>query len=106
MGRDSSPITRLQAWFVAACDGDWEHGHGIRIETLDNPGWSLTVDLEGSDLEDSIFAPTQIDRSDRDWVRCQREGVSFVAYGGPGNLEEMITRFLDWAQAAVGQGST
>ena len=37
----------LQEWYVAQCDGDWEHSYGVKIDTLDNPGWSLKVDLVG-----------------------------------------------------------
>jgi hypothetical protein len=28
----------LEAWYASRCDGEWEHGYGISIETLDNPG--------------------------------------------------------------------
>lgn len=37
----------LQNWFAVQCDGVWEHAHGIKIDTLDNPGWTVHVDLEG-----------------------------------------------------------
>ena len=30
---------RLQKWYKSQCNGDWEHSFGIKIETLDNPGW-------------------------------------------------------------------
>lgn len=30
----------LQKWYKSQCDGDWEHEYGIKIETVDNPGWS------------------------------------------------------------------
>ncbi|BFV59917.1 hypothetical protein KCMC57_up50210 [Kitasatospora sp. CMC57] len=45
------PLGFLTAWYTAQCDGDWEHEYGIRIETLDNPGWSVEVDLEGTGLD-------------------------------------------------------
>lgn len=38
-------IDRLEDWYQSNCDGDWEHGFGVTIESLDNPGWSLTADL-------------------------------------------------------------
>jgi hypothetical protein len=50
------PLARLQAWYAAQCDGDWEHQHGVRIETLDNPGWLVTVELAGTQLEGRPFA--------------------------------------------------
>jgi hypothetical protein len=30
-------------WYTKQCNGDWEHSYGIRIDTIDNPGWSLTL---------------------------------------------------------------
>jgi len=41
---NSFGLTELQAWYVVQCDGDWEHTYGVKIETLDNPGWMLRVD--------------------------------------------------------------
>jgi hypothetical protein len=32
-------LIRLQQWYVAHCDGDWETGDGIEIYTVSNPGW-------------------------------------------------------------------
>jgi hypothetical protein len=43
-------IQRLQHWFIANCNGDWEHQSGIAISTLDNPGWSIDIDVEGTAL--------------------------------------------------------
>ena len=39
----------LQQWYYGHCNGDWEHGSGIHIDTLDNPGWSITINLEDTD---------------------------------------------------------
>lgn len=33
----------LQEWYIQNCDGDWEHCYGIKIGTLDNPGWSIDI---------------------------------------------------------------
>ncbi len=35
----------LQDWYRSRCDGTWEHSYGVKIDTLDNPGWLVTVDL-------------------------------------------------------------
>jgi Immunity protein 53 len=32
------------------CDGDWEHSSGVSIGTIDNPGWSLDVELAETNL--------------------------------------------------------
>ena len=90
-------LQRLSQWFEQTCDGDWEHSQAIRITTLDNPGWELSVNLEGTPLETRPFEPVQLERSDRDWLRCRVEGGRFSAWGGPRNLDEAVNVFLNWA---------
>lgn len=41
-------LERLEEWFENNCDGDREHGAGIRIETLDNPGWMNPIRSYGN----------------------------------------------------------
>jgi hypothetical protein len=36
-------IEQIQGWYAAQCNGDWEHRYGVSIDTLDNPGWSVTL---------------------------------------------------------------
>lgn len=38
-------LGRLERWYAAQCNGDWEHTYGITIETLDNPGWTFKWSL-------------------------------------------------------------
>jgi hypothetical protein len=38
-------INWLQDWYKQNCDGDWEHSYGINIYTVDNPGWSVNIEL-------------------------------------------------------------
>jgi hypothetical protein len=39
-------LGRLQEWYVAQCDGNWEHSFGVTIGTLDNSGWQVRLDLQ------------------------------------------------------------
>jgi len=81
-------------------DGHWEHGHGIRIGTLDNPGWRLSIDLEETELKERPFAPVRIERTETDWVHCRVEARVFRGAGGPHNLRELIDQFLRWADGS------
>lgn len=90
----------LQAWYAQHCDGDWEHGFGISIGTLDNPGWSIRVSLEDTELEDAVFQPLTIDRSETDWLHCRVQDHRFEGFGGVANLEEILDVFRQWAAAA------
>lgn len=90
-------IKWLENWFTKNCDGDWEHGYGIRINTLDNPGWSVSINLQGTELEDKNFKPVEIDRNDLDWIYCRVEDRTFRGAGGTMNLEELLMVFRQWA---------
>jgi len=87
----------LQEWYAKHCDGDWEHEYGVRIDTLDNPGWTIDVDLVDTELETREFIALKIERSTNDWIRCRVEDKSFKGWGGPSNLDELIQVFRRWA---------
>jgi hypothetical protein len=91
-----SAIQHLQEWYRGRCDGDWEHTFGVKIGSLDNPGWSLTVDLTDTPLEKRVFTPCKYEFSDIDWIDCRVEKKQFRAFGGPLKLEELIEVFLKW----------
>jgi hypothetical protein len=96
-------LQRLMNWYESNCDGDWEHSFGVRISTLDNPGWRIQVSLSKTPLENRDFDSIREDRSDHDWIFCRVEdedGRRFPAYGGVKNLEELILIFLGWADSA------
>lgn len=71
MGGAGNPLEGLQEWYAQQCDGDWEHGHGIRISTLHNPGWSLSIDLAQTEMEGRTFATFQVERTRKDWIHCR-----------------------------------
>lgn len=97
-------LHRIQMWYRSQCNDDWEHGQGIEIGTLDNPGWSLLVDLDGTGLVGKAFERVryrvgdQSEPSDEDWYVCEVEGQKFKGFGGPGHLGTLLQVFLDWAE--------
>src|SRR5262245_10481666 len=96
-------LADLQAWYLHQCNGDWEHTYGVRISTLDNPGWTLDVDLIDTNLNGHPFpghsygVGKDSDSSGNDWLDCKMDKGKFVAAGGPEKLEEMIEVFIKWA---------
>jgi hypothetical protein len=92
-------LNELQKWFYDRCNGDWEHGGGVKIATLDNPGWSLDVTLRGTDMENRVLRIVKTERSEEDWFWCWTEGATFKARGGARNLEEMIEFFVRWSNS-------
>ena len=53
-------IKELENWYQSNCNEEWEHQFGIRIVTLDNPGWKVEIDLEGTKLENIVFKKSTI----------------------------------------------
>jgi hypothetical protein len=90
-------LTELQEWYLAQCDGDWEHSYGVTVTTLDNPGWDLRIDLHGTAAAGRVFERQTTHRTEDDWLVCRLDGETFHAAGGPGNLREALRVFLDWA---------
>ena len=88
--------TWLQAWYAAQCDDDWEHSNGIAIDTIDNPGWSVTIDLAGTGLDPATYTRREIHRSEDDWITTHTEGQTFQADCGPTNLAEALHHFRIW----------
>ncbi len=88
----------LQKWYSEQCDGDWEHMNGVRIDTLDNPGWSVDIQLEGTDLQDQRFETRTVKRGDKGWLDCWVENRTFKGRGGPQNLVDILGLFRQWAE--------
>jgi hypothetical protein len=86
----------LQTTFATFCDGDWEHYYGITIETLDNPGWRVTIDLVDTDLAPHAFPPVDYAASEQDWVHCRVREGRFEGFGGPYNLTDILRLFRTW----------
>jgi hypothetical protein len=90
-------LDRLQKWYESHCDGEWEHGEGLVIESLDNPGWMVRISLRGTALESRQFQEISRLEPDRDWIRCWIEDGKFQGAGGPQMLAEILQTFVDWA---------
>lgn len=48
-------LVQTQDRYLSQCNGDWEHQCGLKIRTLDNPGWSIEIDLAETELETRSF---------------------------------------------------
>ena len=99
-------VVGLQAWYQAQCDGQWEHVYGVVIETLDNPGWKVRIDLTGIALQDlpmERVVRAAVNHNgpddDQDWMVCSVAGNRFEGAGGPFLLEQICDVFMEWAQA-------
>ena len=91
----------LMKWYKANCDGDWEHLYGVKIYTVDNPGWSVSIDLLDTPLEDKPFQKIQVDNGDEDWIVCIKKDNVFKGSGDPNKLEKILEIFKEWTEERV-----
>jgi Immunity protein 53 len=104
-----STLVRIQRWYASQCNGDWEHASGIKIESLDNPGWLIKINLQGTNLAGRSFSAVAVGLEEREgrafpsspaWHSLSVKDHTFEAAGDPSKLEFLLTTFLDWAEQA------
>jgi hypothetical protein len=70
----------------------------VRLDTLDNPGWTLEIDLRGTGAENRTLEPIKIERTEKDWIHYRVAEKKFRAAMGPQNLAEGIEAFFRWLE--------
>ncbi|MGW7512831.1 immunity 53 family protein [Streptomyces massasporeus] len=93
----------LQSWYSSQCDGDWGHEWGVTIETIDNPGWLVKINLEETELADREYPHQRVTRDEHDWVIAWTSEQTFHVTCGPGNLAEALSLFRTWASEDVAE---
>lgn len=92
---------------LSQCDDDWDHSYGVKIDTLDNPGWSLKIDLTDTPLQGEAFERlTHGEPSDNleewhrkgSWWVASVQGNAFEASCGPLDLSAAIGVFRQWVE--------
>src|SRR4051812_26729082 len=67
----------------------------VQIETLE-PGWSATISLTATAMQNVHFNEVEIDRTERDWIHCWIDGgvesrdLEWQGRGGSSNLAEIL----------------
>lgn len=85
----------IQQWYKQQCDGDWEHSNGIKIESLDNPGWQIKIDLEGTVLEGDEIEYNLVEQDPIDWYGLKIEKNVFHAACDPNKLSVLLEKFRE-----------
>lgn len=92
-----SIISVLQDWYESICGNGI--CTGIQIETVDNCGWHVSIDLFDTVYENMNFNSVDIKKNDRCWFKCSKENGMFTAYGGVQNLDDILNVFYSWVNA-------
>ena len=85
----------IQEWYSFECDGDWEHTYGIKIETVDNPGWYITINLEETDFKEIKVNTGLIEENEDNWYFYKVEDSIFTASGDSLKLEFLLNKFRE-----------
>ena len=94
-------IEFLQSWYRAQTNGEWEHARGVTIETLDNPGWRVTIDLVETPLDGASMKAIRREKSAHDWLVCEVAHDRFRGDGDPRKLLVILQLFQSWAEEAA-----
>lgn len=89
----------LQKWYKSQRESGRDNEFGIIIETVDNPGWYLTINLTGTELEHCHFDYINFETSETDWYYCQIKNKNFDASCSPYNLTLILQIFREWVEA-------
>jgi hypothetical protein len=97
-------FTRLQAWYSHQCNGEWEHSSGVNIQSCDNPGWWVKINLMGTPLQTQAFTEivagvdAQRFALGPRWLSCHIENGIWHGAGDETKLEHILEVFLAWAE--------
>ena len=88
----------LEKWYKSQCNNEWEHNFGIKIETIDNPGWTLSIDLEDTEHNLNMVNWSQFGDFDKRWVGFKIEKNVYYASSDPENLNTLIYIFKEFIE--------
>ena len=67
----------IDRWFRKKCDGLWEHQHGVKITTTDNPGWLIEIDEA---ISEATIIGSAIALRERWGAECVRRSEKTIIY--------------------------
>ncbi|MEM7229029.1 MAG: Imm53 family immunity protein [Planctomycetota bacterium] len=89
----------LDAWCAANQSTDDRYPRLV-LGTLDNPGWTLSVELAGTGLHPQNVQESKSNTDSNDaWMVVQSHESTYRSFGGPKVLDQMLSAFLFWARA-------
>lgn len=85
---------KLIDWYSIHCNGNWEHSYGFEINTLDNPGISLSIDLNETCLKNKSYIK-ELDNGDFDWYSIESKNNKFTIACSPNNFNTTLQFFFE-----------
>lgn len=86
-------IEWLQDWYSSNCNGEWEHENVVKIQSLDNPGWLLEINIVNLAAKAELKNWNVFEISEQNWIGYDVEDNKFTASGDSTKLEALIMIF-------------
>ncbi|QCO35680.1 MULTISPECIES: Imm53 family immunity protein [Leptospira] len=84
----------LVQWYSDQCNGIWELENQIKIDTLDNPGWTIEIGLKSTQFENFELKPISIRNEDEtNWYVYSIKNSVYDAGGDSSKLPVLIEIF-------------
>lgn len=101
-------VKKLMQWYSEQCNGLWEHRFGVSIESTDNPGWWVKIDIPATlapEPVDTILTQNGMPSSEGtvtkvspEWIVCRIHNGQFDGAGDPGSLVRIIEVFMEFVE--------
>lgn len=95
--KDLQLLNWYENWLRAHSCDDFDKYYRIEIKTIDNPGWCVIIDLDGTELSGSCFDEIKVALDDENWINCFVKDNCFFGFGGPMKLKDILCAFKEWA---------
>ena len=92
-------IKWLEQWYSSQCDGDWEHENGLKIETVSNPGWYISIDLNYTAMTSMNIDIGTVEKGENDWYFYRIKDGQYQASGDPSKLAFLLSKFKELAES-------
>ena len=96
----SKSINFLQEWHKTCFNKTGKKDHRIIIETLDNPGWWVEINLKDTQYIDKQFDAIKELEDDDIWIYCVVKDNQFQAASSPQNLNSILNIFCKWIDSS------
>jgi hypothetical protein len=88
-------VEKIQTWYSSQCDGDWEHEYGVNIFTIDNPGWGVSFDLEGTTLSGLKIPDQENENNESDWFSIRIRDNVLHGTGDQLKLDFLLNKLME-----------
>ena len=88
-------------WLMDGCEpnteGDWKHAFILDIGTLEeDTGWFININFVNTPYEKISFDDIKIERTESDWITCEKSGGYLYCDCGVRNLKKVLTIIKKW----------